>query len=89
VLSYVFFIISFRPSILAISSKKRTTTTDEIPDEIDAKKPKIETAAEPAPNSFVFKKPLPVSSKPKKSALEEVREVISSFFFYIPSNHLL
>jgi hypothetical protein len=58
-----------------VTSKKRTSTTDEIPDETDAKKPKIETTVEPIANNFVFKKPLPVSSKPKKSALEEVREV--------------
>jgi len=63
------------PSILAATSKKRTNTTDEISDEIDAKKPKIETTVEPVANNFVFKKPLPVASKPKKSALEEVREM--------------
>ncbi len=79
-ISYVLFLLivlfSFRPSILATSSKKRTTTTDENPDEIDAKKSKIETTVEPTTSNSVFKKPLPVSSKPKKSALEELREVI-------------
>jgi hypothetical protein len=77
-----YFFVSFRPSILAISSKKRITTADDIPDEIEAKKTKIETTDEPAATSFVFKKPLPVSSKPKKSALEEVREVISLLLLY-------
>ncbi len=75
-------LLSFRPSILTTSSKKRTTTTDEIPDETDVKKPKIETNVETTATSFVFKKPLPISSKPKKSALEEVREVIYFFNFY-------
>ncbi|CAF0784503.1 unnamed protein product [Rotaria sordida] len=59
------------PSILASSSKKRTNPTDEISDEIDPKKSKIETTVD----TFVFKKPLPVSSQRKKSALEEVREM--------------
>lgn len=58
------------------SSKKRTTTTDTTPEESDAKKPKLE----PTTSSFVFKKPLPAVSKPKKTALEEVREVIQSSF---------
>lgn len=77
---FIYFIIisfSFRPSILAVSAKKRTTTTDEIPEEIDAKKSKTEPIDEPSTSTSVFKKPLPVSLKPKKSALEEVREVIS------------
>jgi hypothetical protein len=77
----IIILFSFRPSILATSNKKRTSTTDEIPEETDAKKPKIESTVEPVANAFVFKKPFPVSSKPKKSALEEVREVISLLFF--------
>jgi len=60
-----------------VSSKKRTSTTEEIPDEIDAKKPKTETTDESVAAAFVFKKPLPpLPLKPKKSALEELREVI-------------
>ncbi len=70
-------LVIFRPSVLAVSSKKRTSTTEEIPDEIDAKKPKTETADESVAAAFVFKKPLPpLPLKPKKSALEELREVI-------------
>ncbi|CAF0756284.1 unnamed protein product [Rotaria sp. Silwood1] len=59
------------PSILASSSKKRANPTDETSDETDAKKSKTETTVE----TSVFKKPLPVSSQRKKSALEEVREM--------------
>ncbi|CAF1354824.1 unnamed protein product, partial [Adineta ricciae] len=63
-------------SILVTSSKKRQTTTDETPDGVEAKKQKAEMQEEPAATESVFKKPLPVaSSKPKKSALEELREM--------------
>ncbi len=76
--SFCIILLSFRPSILATISKKRTTTTtDDTPDETEAKKSKFE----PTTSTSVFKKPLPMSSKPKKSALEEVREVIYQSFF--------
>jgi DNA/RNA-binding protein KIN17 len=65
------------PSILVTSSKKRTSTADDASDDTEAKKSKIETTDEPTKTNSVFKKPLPVATKPKKSALEEVREVIS------------
>ncbi|CAF2984623.1 unnamed protein product [Rotaria socialis] len=61
---------TLQPSVLAVVSKKRTSSTDETPDEPEVKKSKPETTIE----TSVFKKPFPVSAKPKKSALEEVRE---------------
>jgi len=63
------------PSILAVGNKKRSNTTDENTDEVDAKKPKVEPTAESSASTSVFKKPFPVAIKPKKSALEEVREM--------------
>jgi hypothetical protein len=48
-----------------------------ITDEADAKKSKTDTHVDSITiTNFVFKKPLPVAPKPKKTALEEVREVI-------------
>lgn len=60
---------SFSPSIILTNNKKRTSDTDET----DVKKSKIE-----ATTDSNFKKPLP-----KRTALEEVREVILASCFYI------
>lgn len=63
-----------RPSILlAAPERKRTLTTDELSSETEAKK--LRTEAPDSTSASIFKKPLPVASKPKKTALEEVREV--------------
>jgi hypothetical protein len=72
---FLYLIIKFRhrQSILLANINKRTTTTDEDPSGIQAKKSKIETST----SNSVFKKPFP-----RKSALEELREVIY-FLIYI------
>lgn len=84
-------LVQYSPSALAAIEKKRPATTDETPDSSnEAKKPKSEPSdddeskksnSEPSGSdsatSIVFKKPLPppAAAKPKKSALEEIREV--------------
>ncbi|CAF1342668.1 unnamed protein product [Adineta steineri] len=67
------------PSILVTGSKKRTETTDETPEEVVVKKKSrfepIEETVPTTTTTSVFKKPFPPAAlKPKKSALEELRE---------------
>lgn len=64
------------PSVLVANSKKRSTTTDEITEETETKKPKTEDEEKPSTSNPVFKKPLPIQ---KKTALEELREAEEKF----------